>query len=480
MSGTTKRPEAAEARRQHRNAWLWILAIGAAFIVVANLFGWWPWLIASVLSVLMVMFGMSVRDIEVSSDSKGDSVYYLGLLFTFIALIAALVAFDWGSDASRTIGIIRNFGIALVTTIVGLAGRVLYAMSGDAPGDLEEAIRGDLEAAVSEMKGSLDRARDQLDILVDTFADSGEAMATTLGRGSATVDRAAQTSGLLDEQTKRVAATAESLTEIMNAFHDAFEGGTRAARGLREALGGIEERSTSFGEQLTSAGADVRDFRSALAAARKAARPIAQAIREAADDVASVSAETGSLRDTISGLARRVQETDSAVEQIGGHAKEAGNHMQSMLGEAETHADRANRSVHGLAAKASALEETLASIRESAGNARDGIANVADGTRSVEEQLSTIQRRKVRLSESVDTAQRQSDELGSVLSGLRDQSGQLSQFVNTASEEVQQLSEETRETRKKIRAARESPGLLKRLRGVFRRRRDRVPDEEAR
>lgn len=476
MSGTTKRPEAGEARRQHRNAWSWILAIGAAFIVVANLFGWWPLLIAAILSVFMVMFGMSVREIEVSSDSKGDSVYYLGLLFTFIALIAALVAFDWGSDASRTIGIIRNFGIALVTTIVGLTGRVLYTMSGDAPGDLEEAIRGDLEAAVSEMKGSLDRARDQLDILVDTFADSGEAMATTVGRVSATVDRAAQTSEVLDERTNRVAATAESLAGTMNAFHDAVEGGTKAARGLRESLGGIEERSASFGEQLTSAGVDVRDFRSALAAARKAARPISQAIREAADDVASVSAETVSLRDTISGLARRVQETDSAVEQIGGHAQEAGNNVQSMLAEAERHADRANRSVHGFAAKTSALDETLASIRESAGDAQDGIANVADGTRSVEEQLGAIQRRKLRLSESVDTAQRQSDELGTVLSGLRDQSGQLSQAVNTASEEAHQLSEEAREARRQIRAVRESPTLLKRLRGVFGRRRDRVRD----
>ncbi len=164
MNRTAQRPDAGEARRQHRKAWLATLAMGAVFIVLANLVSLPPWLIALVLSVLMVGFGVSIRQTEVGSDSKGDSFYYLGLLFTFIALIAALIAFDWGSDATRTIGIIRNFGIALVTTIWGLAGRVWYAMSGDAPGDLEEAIRGDLEAAVSEMKGSLDRARDHLDI----------------------------------------------------------------------------------------------------------------------------------------------------------------------------------------------------------------------------------------------------------------------------------------------------------------------------
>ena len=166
MSGKVRRQDAGEARREHGKAWLTTLAIGVVIIVVTNLAGIGPWWVALALSALMVAFGVSVRDTEVSSDSKGESFYYVGLIFTFVALVAALVVFDGGSDANRTIGIIRNFGIALVTTIWGLAGRVWYAMSGDAPGDLEEAIRGDLEEAVSEMKGSLDRARDQLDILV--------------------------------------------------------------------------------------------------------------------------------------------------------------------------------------------------------------------------------------------------------------------------------------------------------------------------
>ena len=191
-----------------------------------------------------------------------------------------------------------------------------------------------------------------------------------------------------------------------------------------------------------------------------------------------MAAETASLRGTITGLRRRAQKANSVVEEIGGHAQEAGKKVRSTLAEAERHADRGSRNVQALTAQASAVEETFTSIRESAGDARDGIADVAESTRSLEEQVAAIDGR--RLWESVGSARRRGDELGSALSGLRDQSGKLSQLLTTASQEAEQLSEEMREARRKSRSRREAPRLLQRMRGVFVRRRNRDPDAEAR
>ncbi len=478
MSGTAEGQGAGESRRQHRDAWLKTLAIGAAFIVFANWVDLWPWLNTLALSALMVAFGVSIRETEVGSDSRGDSFYYLGLLFTFIALIAALIAFDWGSDATRTIGIIRNFGIALVTTIWGLAGRVYYAMSGDAPGDLEEALRVDLEDAVSAMKGSLHRAREQLDILVDTFEVSGRTMVTTVEQACGTAEKAAQTTERLDELANRIAGTAESLVGNVNAFHDAVESGEKAAHGLRESLDDTGERSATLGRELASAGANFRAFRLALAEAREAATPISQAIRESADGAVAVAAETASLRGTISALLGRAQEADSVVEQIGRHAQEVGGKVRSTLAEAGRQADQGSRNVQGFTAQASSVEEAFASMRESAVVAQDGISNVAGSARSLEEQVAAIDGRA--LSESVGSARRRGDELGSALSGLHDQSVKLSQFLTTASHEAEQLSEETREVRSKIRGRREAPRLLQRMRSVFVRRRNHSPENKPR
>lgn len=471
MSGIIQRQDAAEARREHGKAWVTTLAIGVAFIVISNLFGAGPWWMALALSALMVAFGVSIRDTEVSSDAKGESFYYVGLIFTFVALVAALVVFDGGSDATRTIGIIRNFGIALVTTIWGLAGRVWYAMSGDAPGDLEEALRIDLEEAVSEMKSSLDRARDHLDILVDAFEVSGKATVATVGKISDTADRAAQTTDRLDDLANRVAGTAESLAENVTAFQDAVEGGARAARSLHESLDETGKHAASLGTELASAEAGFRAFKSVVAEAGKAAVPVARTIREASDGLASAASETASLRGAVSGLRRRARKVNSAVDRIGSDAGEAGG----ALAEARTHADRASRDIQGLTAQASAVNDEFASIRESAGKARSGIGDVVAGAGSLKEQLAAVDGQ--RLTNSVGSARDQSDQLGSALSGLRERSRDLSQLLTTAGQEVEKLSEETREARTTIRARQRPAGLLRR---VFGRRRDRSPDSVSR
>lgn len=474
MSGTVQRQDAGEARREHGKAWLTTLAIGVAFIVFANLFGVGPWWMALALSALMVAFGLSIRDTDVSSDSKGESFYYVGLIFTFVALVAALVVFDGGSDATRTIGIIRNFGIALVTTIWGLAGRVWYAMSGDAPGDLEEAVRLDLEEAVSEMKGSLDRARDHLDILVGAFEVSGKAMVTTVGKISDTAGRAAQTTARLDDMANRIAGTAESLSEKVNIFHEAVEGGAKAARGLRESLDETEERSASLGRELASAGAGFRAFTSVVAEAGKAAVPVARTIREASDGLASAASETGSLRGAISGIRRRAREIDSAVEQIGSEAEEAGG----TLAEVRTHAKRARLGAQGLAARADAAEAEFASIRDSAGRVQRDIADVDASAGSLKDQVDAVD--GLALWESVGSARDRSDKLGSALSEMSDQTNEVSQLLTTASHEVAKLSEETMEARRAIRARRNTIGLLRRIGGVFARGRGRGPDSNER
>ena len=62
------------------------------------------------------------------TQQAADNVYYLGLLFTLLSLILALVqlfVFGQSDEATRTHELVGNFGIALVSTVVGIVGRVL-------------------------------------------------------------------------------------------------------------------------------------------------------------------------------------------------------------------------------------------------------------------------------------------------------------------------------------------------------------------
>ena len=73
-----------------------------------------------VLSSLIVFCAMGAKD-TASSEVRADGVYYLGLLFTFIAMVLVLVRVGIGGQVIPEV-IIDPFGIALVTTIVGLGG----------------------------------------------------------------------------------------------------------------------------------------------------------------------------------------------------------------------------------------------------------------------------------------------------------------------------------------------------------------------
>ena len=82
---------------------------------------------AGVVFALMIYYLLNDED---APEQEGDNVYYLGLLFTLISLMFALLDL-FGSDAiaipnaEKIRALLENFGIALTSTVVGIAGRVV-------------------------------------------------------------------------------------------------------------------------------------------------------------------------------------------------------------------------------------------------------------------------------------------------------------------------------------------------------------------
>ena len=81
---------------------------------------------AGVVLALMVYYILNDED---APEEEGDNVYYLGLLFTLISLMFTLLEL-FGADtntvrsAENIRALLENFGIALTSTVVGIAGRV--------------------------------------------------------------------------------------------------------------------------------------------------------------------------------------------------------------------------------------------------------------------------------------------------------------------------------------------------------------------
>jgi len=104
---------------------------------------------------LMLLYGFvafQFPKVRMRPDRLGDNFYYLGFIFTLASLSAALLQLRGGTSVDDVLG---AFGIALFTTIVGVAGRVLFVqMRGDID-EVEDEVRRDLLHTSADLRAQL-------------------------------------------------------------------------------------------------------------------------------------------------------------------------------------------------------------------------------------------------------------------------------------------------------------------------------------
>src|SRR6266851_8398619 len=100
--------------------------VGASYIVWAKLAGVHPWQVTGIPLGLMVLYALALglaRYFRLRDDQAGDNLYYLGFLYTLTSLGVSLWQFSVNDGAE---GIVTNFGIAIASTILGVALRVVF------------------------------------------------------------------------------------------------------------------------------------------------------------------------------------------------------------------------------------------------------------------------------------------------------------------------------------------------------------------
>ena len=97
------------------------LVVGSLIILFPILDGWKNMLVASFFMAAYYFAGFRDAKYPIIRAVFGDSMYYLGFLFTFVALVAAMTQI---SDQTKVDDIIAQMGPALITTVIGMAVRI--------------------------------------------------------------------------------------------------------------------------------------------------------------------------------------------------------------------------------------------------------------------------------------------------------------------------------------------------------------------
>ena len=189
-------------------------------------------------------------DLRPRYDFAGDNFYYLGFLYTLISLAISLYQFN---TEGATSAIITNFGLALTSTILGLAGRILLNQPQDeAVTDAEVRAREDLARANrrlrAEMEYSIDEFQQFRTEAKRVFAqlDQGvSAASTALERQIEQLQGGAARFGALQERVAEVDTAAAAAVGDIQAQRELF---VSEAQGVSDSLRQMLEnfRSVDF------------------------------------------------------------------------------------------------------------------------------------------------------------------------------------------------------------------------------------------
>ena len=129
-----------------------VVFLGCGYIVFSKTHEFAAFYVTSVPVLIMIAYAAALglaRLFRLRDDQSGDNLYYMGFLFTLTSLAVSLYQFSASGSAEQ---IVQNFGIAIASTIAGIALRIFFNQMRRDPVEVEHVARLELAEASRKVK----------------------------------------------------------------------------------------------------------------------------------------------------------------------------------------------------------------------------------------------------------------------------------------------------------------------------------------
>ncbi|AWI58513.1 hypothetical protein [Sinorhizobium fredii] len=265
---------------------------GMLFIWTAKLFEWDQTLVLAVpIGLMLAYFSLSLLPgLRLHTEQAGDNLYYMGFLFTLTSLGVSLYRFMGGASIDD---IVRNFGIAVSSTIFGILLRIFFNQMRRDPIDIERSVR-------HELADMTRRVRTELDSSAREFSQYRRTSNQMLEEGFEEIARQAERNGeailkaieaLSKEAIKPIQDAAEKLAVIAEDNVRIVEDRARASNELAEAAlsklnattNRLSDLVEGFGRSLDTVSKKLTDIRLPEEVLRVELQPALASIKELSD-----------------------------------------------------------------------------------------------------------------------------------------------------------------------------------------------------
>ncbi len=202
------------------------------------------------LMILYAAIAIITKRFRLREDRVGDNIYYLGFLYTLTSLAYALYVYN--PDGSGATDIITNFGIAIFTTIFGLAGRVLFNQMRQDPVEYEREARYSLAEASMAMRSELANIATELSVFkrrIAQIAEEGVVDVSNTAKGSMATS-VKDFSGAATEVIDKIRSAFAAFTDHSSRLNEIASKNVDALQSLFERIERIEVSPETLASKL--------------------------------------------------------------------------------------------------------------------------------------------------------------------------------------------------------------------------------------
>jgi hypothetical protein len=195
-----------------------VVVVGSTYIILSKLNNFGAFAVTAVPVLIMIAYALllgGARLLRLRDDQSGDNLYYMGFLFTLTSLAVSLYQFSAIGSAEQ---IVQNFGIAIASTIAGIALRILFNQMRRDPIEVEAAARLELAEAARRVKRELEGTILEFSyfrrMTTQSVSDALDEMREGIGAAGKPLEEASKKSAeALDDLNERMVRTLQSVSE---------------------------------------------------------------------------------------------------------------------------------------------------------------------------------------------------------------------------------------------------------------------------
>lgn len=227
---------------------------GMIFIWSSKLMEWSLPIVTGVPLALMAVYfvaSLTFAGFRLHNEQAGDNLYYMGFLFTLSSLGVSLYLFA-GETSIETI--VRNFGIAVTSTIAGVTLRILFNQTRRDPIDIERSVRHELAEMTRRVRTELDSSSREFShyrrVSNQMLSEGFEEIAHQAERNGEEINKILETLAKqavtpINDAAAQLTATTSQLSEIIGKFGTTVESVGRKLEEIRSPEDVVRSELTS-------------------------------------------------------------------------------------------------------------------------------------------------------------------------------------------------------------------------------------------